>query len=74
MKEIGILDAGNETYEKINKNQEYDFSILYTTLLHDKLIESLYNLLILSLKVEIEHTFVFSKIMLYTGEKNPKTT
>ena len=22
MKEIGILDAGNETYEKINKNQE----------------------------------------------------
>ena len=22
LKEIGILDAGNETYEKINKNQE----------------------------------------------------
>ena len=22
LKEIGILDAGNETYEKVNKNQE----------------------------------------------------
>ena len=22
LKEIGILDAGNETYKKINKNQE----------------------------------------------------
>ena len=31
-------------------------------------------LLILFLKVEIEHTFVFPEIMLHTGEKSPKTT
>ena len=31
-------------------------------------------LFILFLKVEIEHTFAFPKIMLHTGEKRPKTT
>ena len=60
-KEIGILDAGNEMYEKIDKNQEeiniinrkkkaksittYDFSTLYTTLPHDKLIKMLCNVI-----------------------------
>ena len=35
MKEIGILDAGKETYEKINKNQEENIqdNLEYNTLL-----------------------------------------
>ena len=51
----------------------YNFSTLYTTLFHDKLIKILCNV-ILFLKVEIEHPLVFPKIIFHTGEKSPKTT
>ena len=37
-------------------------------------LRSCVTFLILFLKVEIERTFVFPKIMLHTGEKSPKTT
>ena len=50
------------------------FKIFYTTLPHYKLIKRLCNVTDVFLKVEIEYTFVFPKIMLHTGEKSPKTT
>ena len=42
----------------------HDFSTLYATLPHDKLIKRLCNVI----------DFVFPKIMSYNGEKVPKTT
>ena len=52
----------------------YDFSTLYTTLPHHKLIKRLCNVTDFVFEVGNRHTFVFPKIILHTGEKSPKTT
>ena len=75
------VDLVIENMNTINRKKKaksiatYDFTTLHTTLPHDKLIKRLCNVIdFVFWKVEIEHTFVFPKIMLHTGETSPKTT